>query len=390
MAAAAAPPGEHFARAKLGELFERKLYHELTGALVAFVASPAARSRGGMLLELEASFLSKIEAKLNQLAYARIFAEVVRASVDDAGALTAVEGIAKLRGAAESKKGRLGAEPALYLEMEACLLELGAPRAADDGGAALRAVKKALDEAKPTMDALTGTTDTAVFRKYYAALSEYHKQVGPPEAFYSAALSLLSYAATDDMPLAARRVLATDIALAALSGEGVYNFGEVLATPILGALEDTPNAWLGELLRVFAAGDVDAFNDLLGKHREAYLAQPALRAKAAFVKEKIALLAFMNLVFETPARQRALPFSAIAARARLDGDQVEWLAMRAMALGLVQGVIDEIARVVEVSWVQPRVLDPGQIRHLVEQIDTLSDKAGQSHTLIADQTAELI
>ena len=138
------------------------------------------------------------------------------------------------------------------------------------------------------------------------------------------------------------------------------------------------------------AGDVDAFNDLLGKHREAYLAQPALRAKAAFVKEKIALLAFMNLVFETPARQRALPFSAIAARARLDGDQVEWLAMRAMALGLVQGVIDEIARVVEVSWVQPRVLDPGQIRHLVEQIDTLSDKAGQSHTLIADQTAELI
>ena len=49
-------------------------------------------------------------------------------------------------------------------------------------------------------------------------------------------------------------MLATDIALAALSGEGVYNFGEVLATPILGALEDTPNAWLGELLRVFAAG----------------------------------------------------------------------------------------------------------------------------------------
>ena len=29
--------------------------------------------------------------------------------------------------------------------------------------------KKATEEAKPTMDGLTGTTDTAVFRKYYAA-----------------------------------------------------------------------------------------------------------------------------------------------------------------------------------------------------------------------------
>ena len=37
-------------------------------------------------------------------------------------------------------------------------------------------------------------------------------------------------------------------------GEGVHNFGEVLATPILDALNHTPNAWLGDLLRIFAAG----------------------------------------------------------------------------------------------------------------------------------------
>ena len=42
-------------------------------------------------------------------------------------------------------------------------------------------------------------------------------------------------------------------------------------------------------------------------------------------------------------------------RAKLDGDQVEWLAMRAMALGLVKGVIDEVQRVVDVAWVAPRV-----------------------------------
>jgi 26S proteasome regulatory subunit N9 len=370
--------------AALGELFSKKLYHELTTALRTFVQSDAARQRGQLLLDLEEKFLSKVESKLNQLQYAMILGDLVVGAVDST-VITAQEGIERLKKAVEDKRGRLGAEPSLYLEMEAALLAL---RGAD--AAALESVKKALEEAKPTMDGLTGTTDTAVFRKYYAAASDYRKLVGPPEAFYRAALSLLSYASADDMPLNKRRILATDVALAALSGEGVYNFGEVLATPILDALNHTPNAWLGDLLRIFAAGDVDAFNDCLGKNKNEYLKQPALRAKAPFVKEKIALLAFMNLVFETPAHERAISFQAIASRARLDLDHVEWLAMRAMALGLVKGVIDEVAQVVEVSWVQPRVLDAGQISHLIEQIDTLSSKSLKAHGLIAEQTAELL
>ena len=96
------------------------------------------------------------------------------------------------------------------------------------------------------------------------------------------------------------------------------------------------------------------------------------------------------MIFETPSHSRTLPFSAVAARARLDLDQVEWLAMRAMALGLVRGVIDEVEGVVEVSWVQPRVLDADQIRHLVSQIDALSDKSQTAHGLIADQSLELL
>ena len=63
---------------------------------------------------------------------------------------------------------------------------------------------------------------------------------------------------------------------AALTGDGVYNFGEVLCTPILEALDDTPNAWLGGLLRIFARGDIDAFNAVLAERQTQYLAQPAI------------------------------------------------------------------------------------------------------------------
>ena len=198
--------------AALGELFSKKLYHELTTALRTFVQSDAARQRGQLLLDLEEKFLSKVEAKLNQLQYAMILGDLVVGAVDST-VISAQEGIERLKKAVEDKRGRLGAEPSLYLEMEAALLAL---RGADAN--ALEQVKKALEEAKPTMDGLTGTTDTAVFRKYYAAASDYRKLVGPPEAFYRAALSLLSYASADDMPLNKRRILATDV---------VHKYGEI-------------------------------------------------------------------------------------------------------------------------------------------------------------------
>ena len=41
--------------------------------------------------------------------------------------------------------------------------------------------------------------------------------------------------------------------------------------------------------------------------------------------------------------------------------QVEVMVMRALSLGLVKGSIDQVAGAVSVTWVQPRVLDRGQV-----------------------------
>jgi 26S proteasome regulatory subunit N9 len=73
---------------------------------------------------------------------------------------------------------------------------------------------------------------------------------------------LLAYTPLETMGEDRAAALATDMSLAALSGDGVYNFGEVLATPIVTVLEKTPNAWLGEMLRTFHRGDVEAFAQL--------------------------------------------------------------------------------------------------------------------------------
>ena len=114
--------------AALGELFFKKLYHELTTALRTFVQSDAARQRGQLLLDLEEKFLSKVESKLNQLQYAMILGDLVVGAVDST-VISAQEGIERLKKAVEDKRGRFGAEPSLYLEMEAALFALrGADR----------------------------------------------------------------------------------------------------------------------------------------------------------------------------------------------------------------------------------------------------------------------
>lgn len=169
----------------------------------------------------------------------------------------------------------------------------------------------------------------------------------------------------------------------------MFNFGEVLATPILQVLNQTPNAWLSSVLHAFDGGDVDTFALLVEQNRDAYFSQPALVSRQDFVKEKVVLLSLMNLVFERPAHERTIPFRDIAERGRLPVDQVEWLVMRAMSLGLIKGVIDEVDNTVSVTWVQPRVLNTDQIRQLASRLQSWGDKVKETLHYVEDQTPEL-
>ena len=142
--------------AALGELFSKKLYHELTTALRTFEQSDAARQRGQLARDLEEKFLSKVEGQTQPAAVRHDPGRPRGRCGRFDGHQRAKKALTGLKKAVEDKRGRLGAEPSLYLEMEAALLAL---RGAD--ASALEQVKKALEEAKPTMDGLTGTTDTA-------------------------------------------------------------------------------------------------------------------------------------------------------------------------------------------------------------------------------------
>ena len=44
--------------------------------------------------------------------------------------------------------------------------------------------------------------------------------------------------------------MAVDVSLAALLGENIYSFGQLLQHPLAGALDNGPHQWLHEMLKV--------------------------------------------------------------------------------------------------------------------------------------------
>eukprot|EP01034_Spumella_vulgaris_P025551 gene25551-32021_t len=199
----------------------------------------------------------------------------------------------------------------------------------------------------------------------------------------------LSFTPLESLSAEERYVLATDMALASITGEETYNFGEVIATPILTSLLNTPNAWMFDLVHVLNRGDIDQFNQLVDTHRVEYAAQPSLTGRHELVKQKVVLLSLVNIAFERPSTDRQISFADIAAVTKIPLNQVEWVLMRAMSLKLIRGTIDEVEAKVSVTWVQPRVLDKRQLALLGNQLDGWTDRVKTSLLTIEDHTPDL-
>jgi hypothetical protein len=64
-------------------------------------------------------------------------------------------------------------------------------------------------------------------------------------------LQYLAFVSSDTLPPDFKLPLAVDIGLAALLGDGVYGFAQLLMHPIVKVLQAGQYAWLGEMLEVF-------------------------------------------------------------------------------------------------------------------------------------------
>jgi 26S proteasome regulatory subunit N9 len=251
-------------------------------------------------------------------------------------------------------------------------------------------------DAKLLTQLIPDTDDAMIVNAaHYERSMTYYKSVGPPEAFYEEAIHYLNYYAPPppDAPAIEKQKahsLAVDLCLAALTGEGVYNLGQVVTNPILQVLEGTNDAWLVELLTTVSKGRVSDYKHLVTtKYKNQISAQPALVNMGVQMEEKVILLGLVELVFSKPASDRNLTFTEISSELGIPFEQVEWVIMRAFSVKLMEGVMDQVADggAVHISWILPRALDASQMADLASRFGEWAVKVDNMKSYMQEETA---
>jgi len=356
---------------QLSDLFSRKLWHQLTVMVLDLLASSSCKNS----LELYERVVLACDAKLNQLSLARIASYVASSNV--------VQGPTILKALLNKHQTRLGPAASLYLESKLVLMALTKTNEQPD----IESIHTTLQKGAKVLAEME-STDLLVYSAYYEAATAYRKLVGPPEAFYKEALLYLHYTPIMEVLSEQERyTLATDLSLAALTGDGIFNFGEITSTnaPLLNSLVGTPNAWLMDILRCFSQGDVLAFSRLMSQ-QVVDSSHPVLAARANVVQEKITLLSLVQMIFERPSSDRTLTFEDICSRTQVNKEHVELLLMRALSLGLIKGTMDQVDETITVSWIMPRVLEPLQLKELAGRFGEWAVKVSQARDYLVEQT----
>ncbi|XP_070058065.1 26S proteasome non-ATPase regulatory subunit 13 homolog B-like [Nicotiana tomentosiformis] len=361
----------------LSDLYQRKLWHQLTLKLDQFVSLPLFQA-GDALIQLYDNFITDFETKINLLKLAHFAVIVSRQYPEKEAAIGYLEGVTeKLR---NTKETRIE-EPILYIKMQIALFKL------EQGDQ--KECQKLLDEGKTTLDSMTDI-DPSVYASYYWVSSQYHKARQDFAEFYKSSLLYLAYTSVESLSESFKLDLAFDLSLSALLGDNIYNFGELLAHPIIQSLVGTKVEWLYYILEAFNTGDLVRYQQLCHVHQAALSAQPALVQNEQKLLEKVNILCLMEIIFSRPADDRTIPLSVIAERTKLNVEDVEYLLMKSLSVHLIEGIIDQVEGTVHVSWVQPRVLGITQIKSLRDRLDNWVDKVHTALLSVEAETPDLV
>ncbi|XP_039135158.1 26S proteasome non-ATPase regulatory subunit 13 homolog B-like [Dioscorea cayenensis subsp. rotundata] len=361
----------------LADLYQRKLWHQLTLKLEQFVALAVVQA-GDALIQLYNDFITDFETKINLLKLAHFAVIVSRQYSDKQVAISYLDGVIEKLQA--TKEMRIE-EPILYVKMQIAVFKL------EQGNQ--KECKKLLEDGKATLDSMTDV-DPSVHASFYWISSQYHKSRQEFAEFYKHTLLYLAYTTVESLSDSFKLDLAFDLSLSALLGDNIYNFGELLAHPIINSLLGSKVEWLYHILQAFNTGDLVRYQELCHAHNAALNAQPALVANEKKLLEKINILCLMEIIFSRPSEDRTIPLSVIAERTKLLIEDVEYLLMKSLSVHLIEGIIDQVESTVYVSWVQPRVLGIPQIKSLRDRLDVWLGKVHSALLSVEAETPDLV
>jgi len=361
-----AVPSELATWTELAQLYHQRLWDALGRKLLQLVGEPYFQT-APHLTQLYEQFVKHFEKRLNPVSLVTFATAASRQLPEIAEQVKFLESISKVVEA--DKQATI-----------TCKMELAARKVASGE---LKEAKELLSEGKREMEEHGGLVEASVHASYHLAFASYHKAQGHAQDYYTHALLYLTYTPLQSIPVSQQVELAASVGQAAILGANIYNFGELLQHPVLEALRGTSQQWVARLVAAFNSGDIRAFREVMAAEAK----QEALKPQETqqFLQTKIRIMAFIELVFRKEVNNRTLTFSEIASACDLPHDKVEMLVLKAFALKVVKGMIDEVEGKVRVDWVQPRVLHKTQVEALKDRLWEWSAQVQGVVSLVAAQ-----
>eukprot|EP01015_Nassula_variabilis_P013817 TRINITY_DN2137_c0_g1_i8.p1 TRINITY_DN2137_c0_g1~~TRINITY_DN2137_c0_g1_i8.p1 ORF type:complete len:324 (-),score=38.71 TRINITY_DN2137_c0_g1_i8:193-1164(-) len=213
--------------------------------------------------------------------------------------------------------------------------------------------------------------DPFLYSQLYKLQANYHHARKEYQDFYKNALQFLAYTPEDEITPEEKISFSLEMGLAILFSPKILNFSELLEQRVIQSLQGSQYVWLYNLLEIFNRGDVTQFTKHMSsipkeiqQHTNAFVDQRTT------LEQKIRIASMFELIFNLQKNERNLTFEQLSTITHLSVSEVEFLIIKAMSLELIKGEIDQVEQRLDVSWIQPRVLDLERVKKMKNKVDS--------------------
>lgn len=231
-----------------------------------------------------------------------------------------------------------------------------------------------LPQAEEILESLTSKFESTLQNEYssqinaafYLTRCQYYKIHQNYNKFYTNGLLYLSSIETPLLP-EEKVAFCYDLCVAALLGDKIYNFGELILHDILTSISssDSEYFWLYNLIQYLNAGNLKKFDQTIAECKEK---TPLLAHHQDFLHQKIVIMSLLELISVKLTTSKMLLFKEISSVTGTPENDVEFLIIKCFSLNLIKGSINQIDQVLLVTWLQPRILNLDQVKTLYDHL----------------------
>lgn len=230
--------------------------------------------------------------------------------------------------------------------------------------------------------------DPIVYSNFYKLATYFYDQQGKYDEFYFSAFQYLAY--EKKLANEEKLNLCFNMCVASLIGEKMYSFAELIEKDFFKLMLGSKYDWIYNLILSFNSAKVDQFISMLNTYQTQINENSVLKGKIDFLKNKIRIAALLDLVFQKNKNERTITYKEIKDNCKVENDQIEYIAMHALSLGLIKGSINEVEQKVIVNWIQPKFLDKEKISLLENRFENWITKAKNMLTAFEQLGAPLL